>query len=208
MKRVVVLGKGELAIKASEWLFNSDKYELSCVVPVIPEPLWTGSITKWCESKNVPIVYSGDYRDLDIDPDLAVSIFYGKIFKNDFISKCGSIINLHNAPLPKYRGVSPINWALKNEESQHGITIHKIHEGIDDGDILGRIVYPIYPEIEEVIDVYNKALEYGFLLFKDVMSKIDYCLTNATPQDAAGEIPTYYSNKENTLLGERRDFKR
>ena len=79
---------------------------------------------------------------------------------------------------------------------------------VDDGDILGKIVYPIYPDVEEVIDVYSKALEYGFVLFKDVMSKIDYCLTNATPQDTIGETPTYYSNKENTLLGERGDFKR
>ena len=205
MKKVVVLGKGDLAIKVSEWFFNSDKYELSYVVPVMPEPLWTGSITKWCESKNVPVVSSGDYRDLDINPDLAVSIFYGKIFKNDFISKCGSIINLHNAPLPKYRGVRPINWALKNGESQHGVTIHKIHGGIDDGDVLGQVTYPIYPEIEEVEDVYNKALEYGWVLFKDVISKIEYTTKNAKAQ--AGTL-SYYSNKQNKLLKEREGFRR
>ena len=117
----------------------------------------------------------------------------------------GSIINLHNAPLPKYRGVRPINWALLNEEEEHGVTIHKIHEGIDDGDILGKVTYPIYPEIEEVEDVYKKALDYGWLLFKDVASKIDYALENATPQ--SGEY-TYYSNKDNDLLGDRGDFRR
>ena len=99
----------------------------------------------------------------------------------------------------------PINWALFNEETEHGVTIHKIHEGVDDGDILGRITYPIYPEIEEVEDVYQKALEYGWLLFKDVASKLDYALDNAKAQPTEH---TYYSNKQNHLLGDRGDFRR
>jgi methionyl-tRNA formyltransferase len=205
---VVLLGKGALAIKAAEWI--RDNHNLECVVPDMPEPKWTDSLNFWSKENEIITVESGDYNDIDekIQIDLAISIFYGKIFKADFINRCSNIINLHNAPLPKYRGVRPINWALKNNEDHHGITIHKVHEGIDNGDILGKIVYPIYPDVEEVVDVYNKALEYGFVLFKDVMSKIDYCLTNATAQDTAGETPTHYSSKENSLLGERSGFKR
>ena len=95
---------------------------------------------------------------------------------------------------------------MKNDESYHGITIHKISEGIDDGDILGKLVYPIYPDVEEVEDVYNKSLEYGFLLFKDVMSKINFCLSNATAQSDYDETPSYYSNKDIKLLGNREGF--
>lgn len=205
---IVVLGKGSLAISACDWL--KDKYDIKYIVPDIPEPTWTDSLTQWAVHNNIPHTTSGDYNDIDksLDINLAISIFYGKIIKKDFINRCDNIINLHNAPLPKYRGVRPINWALKNDESYHGITIHKIHEGIDDGDILGRISYPIYPEIEEVEDVYNKSLEYGFLLFKDVMSKINFCLEHATPQDKYKESPSYYSNKEIALLGNREGFRR
>ena len=94
---------------------------------------------------------------------------------------------------------------MKNGESQHGVTIHKIHGGIDDGDVLGQVTYPIYPEIEEVEDVYNKALEYGWVLFKDVISKIEYTTKNAKAQ--AGTL-SYYSNKQNKLLKEREGFRR
>lgn len=209
IKNVVVLGKGDLAIRASDWFLNSNQYNLIYVVPDMPEPKWTNSLTDWCKLNNINFIESGDYKNLpNINIDLAVSIFYGKIIKQDFIDKCGNIINLHNAPLPKYRGVRPINWALKNNEIYHGITIHKIHEGIDDGDVLGSLTYPIYPEIEEVEDVYNKALQYGFLLFQDVISKIDYCLENAIPQSEINQEPSYYSNKENSLLQERGDFRR
>ena len=205
---VVLLGKGKLAVQAAEWI--KQNHNLLCVVPENPEPTWTESLSDWCGENNVRTIESGLFTDVpeDMEIDLAISIFYGKIFKSPFINRCKNIINLHNAPLPKYRGVRPINWALKNNETYHGVTIHKIHKGIDDGDILGSVTYPIYPEIEEVEDVYNKALDYGFILFKDVMSKIDYCADNATPQSTIKQEPSYYSNKQNSLLQERSDFRR
>ena len=204
-KNIILLGKGWLAIKIAEWF--KETHNLVAVVPDVPEPTWTDSLTEWAEKNGVPVIGSGDYRDIDndIEIDLAMSVFYGKIIKKPFIDRCGSIVNLHNAPLPNYRGVRPINWALFNEETEHGVTIHKIHEGIDDGDILGRVTYPIYPEIEEVEDVYQKALEYGWLLFKDVASKLDYALDNAKAQPTEH---TYYSNKQNHLLGDRGAFRR
>lgn len=204
-KNIILLGKGWLAIKIAEWF--KDTHNLVAVVPDVPEPTWTDSLTEWAEKNGVPVIGSGDYRDIDndIEIDLAMSVFYGKIIKKPFIDRCDSIINLHNAPLPKYRGVRPINWALKNCEEEHGVTIHKIHEGIDDGDILGKVTYPIYPEVEEVEDVYKKALDYGWLLFKDVCGKLDYALDNAKKQP---DSFSYYSNKENHLLGDRSDFRR
>jgi len=204
-KNVVLLGKGTLAIQAAEWI--KEHHNLVFVVPDMPEPTWTDSLAKWSAQNNIPIVESGHFKDVpqELQIDLAISIFYGKIIKPRFIERCGDIINLHNGPLPYYRGVRPINWALKNEETTHGVTIHRITPGIDDGPILGQILYPIYPEIEEVEDVYKKALDYGWLLFLDVMSKIDYAAAHAQTQQ---EPSSYYSMQENHLLGDRADFRR
>lgn len=206
---IILLGKGSLAIRACEWLLENN-HNIKCIIPDMPEPKWTESLSNYARRNDISLIESGHYKDLNdnINFDLAISIFYGKIINQEFINKCKNIINLHNAPLPKYRGVRPINWALKNNEQYHGVTIHKIHAGIDDGDILGKVIYPIYPEIEEVEDVYNKALDYGFLLFKDVMSKINYCLDNSVPQYKFQEEPSYYSNKEIKFLGNREGFKR
>ena len=204
-KNVVLLGKGSLAIQAASWLKKA--HNLVLIVPDMPEPSWTRSLKDWANNNDVHAIGSGDYRDVpgDLKIDLAISIFYGKIIKKDFIDRCGDIINLHNGPLPKNRGVRPINWALKNNEGTHGVTIHRITEGIDDGPILGQIIYPIYPEVEEVEDVYLKSLKYGWLLFLDVMSKIDFALKSCSPQSENG---SYYSMKQNHLLGERNDFRR
>lgn len=204
---IVLLGKGSLAVKACEWINSSTEFNLLAVVPDKPEPAWTESISDWALTNNITLVSSGRYQDIpkDVNIDLAISIFYGKIIKQDFIDRCGDVINLHNSPLPKYRGVRPINWALKNNEETHGVTVHRVTKGIDDGPILGQVVYPIYPEIEEVEDVYNKALDYGWLLFKDVMTKYDYARKHAKPQK--GSHP-YYSMKIVRYLGEREGFRR
>ena len=45
-------------------------------------------------------------------------------------------INVHFSLLPKYRGAAPVNWAIVNGESETGVTIIQMDEGLDTGDIL------------------------------------------------------------------------
>jgi len=207
---VVLLGKGTLAIRIANWFLNHSDYELRAVVPVIPEPAWTESLSRWADAKLVPLVRSGHYKDItDVlsenwRADLVLSVFYDKIIKPWFIPKCARILNLHNGPLPKYRGVSPINWALKNGETLHGITLHEITPGIDDGPIYSQLLYSIYPEHDEVRDVYARALEYGWTLFTQTMPLLERI--TPTPQDHAQA--TYYAMHQNGQLGERRSFTR
>lgn len=210
MRTVIVLGKGSLAIQLVEWFLRSPDYTLRLVVPVMPEPKWTDSLAGWCRSRGVLVVESGHYADIpnvrdgDWRIDLAFSVFYDKIIKSWFIEKCGRILNLHNGPLPQYRGVSPINWALKNGERSHGVTIHEITEGIDDGPVVSQVTHSIYPDFDEVEDVYHRALRFGWLLFQDTMSVLDRIKAQLQDHSAA----SYYSAKQNDLLGDRRSFTR
>jgi methionyl-tRNA formyltransferase len=208
-RQVVLLGKGTLAVRAAEWLAESPDHELVAIVPVVPEPTWTVSLIDWAKRHGVEYVESGHYRDLPRLEDgehiqLAVSIFYDKIIEAWFIDRCERIINLHNGPLPRYRGVSPINWALTNGERKHGVTIHEITPGIDDGPIVSQVEYSIYPETDEVIEVYERALEFGWTLFTQTMPILDRI--EAAPQDH--ERATYYSARDNDQLGERSGFTR
>jgi len=209
-REVVLLGKGSLAVQIADWFHADPHHELARIVPVVPEPTWTDSLIGWAEAAGVPHVASGDYRDLpgfaegSAAFDLVFSVFYDKIIRADFIDSCRRILNLHNGPLPRYRGVSPINWALKNEEDAHGVTIHEITPGIDDGPIVSQLGYSIYPELDEVEDVYGRALRYGFALFEETMPLLDGIV--ARPQ--AHARATYYSSGDNQRLGERRHFTR
>ncbi len=81
------------------------------------------------------------------DPDLLVSMSFNQIFKTAILEvpKLG-VINCHAGKLPFYRGRNILNWVLINDEKEFGITVHYVDEGIDTGDILKQLIYPITDE--------------------------------------------------------------
>lgn len=207
---VVVLGKGELAIRAASWFTDQPAYSLVAVLSSAHELPWGRSFREWAAAAGVAVVESGHYRDLgsvlgaDYRVDLGVSIFYDRIVPGEFIDRFGRLLNIHNGPLPRYQGVSPINWALKNGELEHGITIHEIAVGIDDGPVVSQLKYSIYPEFDEVIDVHSRSIEYGWTLFRQTMPLLDR--VRARPQDRAQAL--YYDSSRNAELGDRRGPRR
>lgn len=106
MKSVCVLGKGTVAIAVAEMFLNqSNEFLLAGVIPVFPEPTWTDSFESWARTNNVPII--GDNRGDKIvheKYDLGFSCFFDKILSPSDISQFELLLNLHNGPLPKYRG--------------------------------------------------------------------------------------------------------
>lgn len=209
-RNVILLGKGELACKIGGWFRQHPDYRLRFVVPVIPEPTWTESLTGWCRRQGVPFIDSGHFRDIpcvdaeNFSADLLFSVFYEKILPSWILRKARRCLNLHNGPLPRYRGVRPINWALKNGETMHGVTIHEMTPEIDAGPIVAQILYSIYPESDEVIDVYRRALALGYTLFAQTMPILD----RIQPRPQAEHGATYFARKDATVLAERSQFTR
>jgi len=73
----------------------------------------------------------------ELDPDLIIIIAGNQIIKKSVldIPRYG-VINAHSSLLPKYKGLMPTFWVLKNSEKETGVTIFKLTEGIDDGPII------------------------------------------------------------------------
>jgi methionyl-tRNA formyltransferase len=71
-----------------------------------------------------------------LDYDLAVVIAYGKILPKRYLvlPKFGCI-NLHASILPKYRGSAPIQRAIAQGETQSGVCVMHLDEGMDTGDV-------------------------------------------------------------------------
>lgn len=80
----------------------------------------------------------------EINPELVVVVAYGKILPKDFLEypKYGCI-NVHASVLPKYRGASPIHYAVLNGDDETGVTVQQMDEGVDTGDILNIITCKI-----------------------------------------------------------------
>lgn len=72
----------------------------------------------------------------NIKPDFIVVAAYGQILPK-IILNIAPCVNLHASLLPKYRGASPIQQAILNNDNFTGVTAMAMEEGLDSGDILG-----------------------------------------------------------------------
>lgn len=81
-------------------------------------------------------------------PDLLISILGNQIFKRPLIDLAPKgCINLHTSLLPKYRGLLPTFWVLKNNEKYTGVSVFFVDEGIDSGPII----------VQEKVKIGNKT---------------------------------------------------
>ena len=73
----------------------------------------------------------------DYAPDAMIVVAYGQILKKNVleIPRLGCF-NVHASLLPKLRGASPIQHAILDGDERAGVTIMKIDEGLDTGDML------------------------------------------------------------------------
>ena len=80
-------------------------------------------------------------------PEIGVLAAFGKIIKDEVIEAfpCG-ILNIHPSLLPKYRGTTPIESALLNNDSETGVSVMRLAHDMDAGNILAQTTVQITPE--------------------------------------------------------------
>ena len=73
-------------------------------------------------------------------PDLILVNSYSMLLRPDILSipRYGAV-NIHGALLPQYRGCNPIQWALLNNETATGVTMHYMTAEFDAGDIIPQV---------------------------------------------------------------------
>ena len=78
------------------------------------------------------------------EPYLSIVAGFSQIFSNKIIDlPLRGTINLHAGPLPEYRGGSPLNWQIIEGKSKIGISLIKMNEGIDTGEVIGLKYFPL-----------------------------------------------------------------
>ncbi len=121
---------------------------------------------------------------VSLKPDLAVLAFVTDIVPGRVLGvpKLGAIC-YHPSILPRYRGASAINWAVINGETETGLTIFWVDEGIDTGDILLQKKVEIGPQ-ETTGEVYfNKLYRLGVEACLEAVDLIAKGQAPRLPQD-------------------------
>jgi len=156
------------------------------------------SVINLANKYNIPTRYTSNINDQETinsiqaeRPDIILSIHYDQIIKKDVLKiPSFGILNVHMSMLPKYRGVKPIFWVLKNNEPKTGITIHMMDEGIDTGDIIAQTEVDISPN-DTVDSLTLKVSEIGSKMLLSTIDKIESNSYKLKKQDIS--CGTYYS---------------
>lgn len=111
-------------------------------------------VKQLAESLGLPVFQPTKLRDgtvvaqlKELGTELIVVVAYGRILPKDILELPKyAAINVHASLLPKYRGAAPIQWAIANEETETGVTIMIMGEGLDTGPMLAKGALPIHAD--------------------------------------------------------------
>lgn len=127
---------------------------------------------KLCERLGVPFkhIEKEDVKDylLDLnDKTLIISAHNSYIFPEEVCMRANlTIINLHIAYLPDYRGMNPSTWAIYNQEEYAGVTWHTVTSKIDNGGIIVQTKVCIDPD-DTAMKLMLKCFNQGIKLFEE-----------------------------------------
>lgn len=135
-----------------------------------------------------------------IAPDAIVVAAYGQILPRDILGlpKYGCV-NIHASLLPLYRGAAPINWAIINGETETGITIMQMDEGMDTGAILMQESMPIGPK-DTAGTVTEKLSDLGARLIEKALPLIEAGTLRPVQQDHAKATLAPILKKQDGLI--------
>ena len=119
-----------------------------------------------------------------LSPDLIVTAAFGQILSEKFLSvpKFG-VLNVHASLLPKYRGASPIQWAILNGDEYTGVTVMRTVKEVDAGDILLANRVRI-GEKETAGELFDRLADLGGDAIVEAVSLLERGEAVFTPQNA------------------------
>lgn len=194
--KIVFMGTPGPAASILEALISA-KHGILCVVTQPDRPKGRGQKVSFPPVKEVALKYALPLEQPEkvkgntafiallksLKPDMVVVVAYGKILPKEVLNipKYGCI-NVHASLLPKYRGAAPIQWALLNGEKETGVTIMKIEELLDAGEIILQEKVKIDDE-DNAETLSNKLFGLSGKLLLEALRQIEEGRAKYTPQN-------------------------
>lgn len=158
------------------------RYVTSKMLGIILGGIYSGrffDIKHICNHYNIEVIRGSNINDREMidllrkkELDLIVSVAAPNIFKAEILGvpKLGCI-NIHNARLPKYKGMLPNFWCMYHNEKSSAITIHTMDLEIDGGKILLQKEFEIKPE-ESLDQLIRRTKALGAIYLIEVLKSI------------------------------------
>ena len=150
--RIVFMGTPSFAVEILDNLYQAG-YEIAAVVTQPDKPKGRGkkmeapAVKVRAEELGLEVYQPLKLRDEEfvallrkINPEAIIVAAYGKILPKEILDLPPSgCINVHGSLLPKYRGAAPIQRAIMDGDEVTGVTIMRMNEGMDTGEMLTKV---------------------------------------------------------------------
>ncbi|KPQ13952.1 MAG: formyltransferase [Algoriphagus marincola HL-49] len=149
------------------------------------------NVLKFLKNKGIPVIQltTNINSDLSVEkiksfkPDILISILGNQIFKEPIIKLATKgCLNLHTALLPKYRGLMPTFWVLKNNEKYTGVSVFFVDKGIDSGPIVVQKRIEIGNKTQQ--ELIKKTKKLGMEAIAEAVDLIEKDQISLIPNDA------------------------
>lgn len=195
MTRVLFMGTPQYATHILHTLIAAEEIEVVGVYTQPDKPvgrkavLTPSSVKVLANSHEIPVYQPSRLRDphtieevLAIACDLIIVAAYGQILPKAILDHV-PCINLHASILPAYRGASPIQQSLLNNDTHSGISAMWMDEGLDTGAIIKSERLSIDPD-EMVESLYERLTVMASNLTLDVIRHWDRCTAHVQEESA------------------------
>jgi methionyl-tRNA formyltransferase len=219
--RVIFMGTPEFAVPSLRLLIEraapgdlaQDMIEIVGVVTRVDKPSGRGRqvvsspVKQLALEAGLPVFQPGPLRRAEslelltsLRPDLIVVAAFGQILPPDIIHlPPRGCLNVHASLLPRHRGASPIAAAILAGDTETGVTIMRMDEGLDTGPILTTRATPIGPD-ETTGELTARLAEIGADLLAATLPRWLAGEITPTPQDDSRATLTRLVRKEDGLL--------
>lgn len=210
--RIVFMGTPAFAVPTLQQLL---KTEFS-VVGVVCQPdrpsgrgkkVQVGPVKALAIAQSIPVVQPEKMKDPKFletlrawEPDAIVVAAFGRILPKIILDlPPKGCLNVHGSLLPKYRGAAPIQWAVINGETETGVTIMLMDEGMDTGAILQQETIPIGP-YETAGELAPRMAQVGGALLVSTLRRWLTDSMTASPQNESEATFAPILKKEDGLI--------
>jgi len=193
--KVVFMGTAELACASLQALAAAPHFQVLAVVTQPDRPkgralkLQPSPVKQAALRLGLSVLQPERARDAAflqelrrLNPDLIVVVAYGQLLPAAILALPPlGCFNVHASLLPKYRGAAPIQWAILNDEPETGVTIMRMADKLDTGDILAQRAAAITPD-DDATTLHERLARIGAELLVGTLENVVNNNSIARPQ--------------------------
>jgi methionyl-tRNA formyltransferase len=198
MLRIAFAGTPEFALPALAALADS-RHSLVGVLTQPDRPAGRGRVLsaspvkQFAQTRGVPVAQPARLRSpaeradlMAWQPELLVVVAYGLILPSEVLSlpRLGCL-NIHASLLPRWRGAAPIQRALLAGDSESGVCLMQMDEGLDTGPVLAEERFAIAAD-STAGDLHDALAELGARLLLPVIDALEAGRLQPRPQGGSG----------------------